>query len=1425
MGITWDGTDFWIVSDNTDEVYKYTSAGVYTGVHFDVGDTYPVGITWDGTDFWIVDYTNKEVYKYTSAGVYTGVHFDVGTEDTSMWGITWDGTYFWIVGMVNDEVFQYGNFLDVSKVYQGSGYTYMQTNTTELISLKSQDYTTHYNLSSGDYFEIDFQTSSDSKIELILLKDGGENKTLTLSQSGNANFNRHTAKISVDEFVEFDQLKISSIFEDTDNVKIYDIKTYKYEVVGDYADFYVGSKRTHLVNLTSETYNLRIFEEGDEKINENITIETSDYFYIYTPIETLDCRLSLYNPSDVQLEFTDYHIVVNRSLNGEWNTFNLLDNIFIADEESHVYVNVSDRFDTLIDSFDKIASSYIDLELEVYQLQIKNLMEQQTTVDINTTHVYPLLSGDSLYFMLAKDYYQIGFYDEYDLYKNFTIYLSSNQAYQLNCSLKTIYFSMFTYDGLGIDHDLVRFYINGDRKDLGFNSMLEDTLELVILDFFNNTLANETIDANAYTNSEYNLYVQIYSMYILNQFTYSDLIFNITQVGSGMWMNQLIPSTSALLYRFIPNINYTINATYVNGTVYSIRTINLTDNSQIESFGVPSAPSEYPKDVYFGVYTTTGLGIDRGLLRFYIDGSRTDFGFNRITDEITNITVRDFFNTTMFTQLVNFSGVYEYDILITLYSLKVKNEAQEIANYTLSYGALETTGYILPEEVIEYQLSSNNYVFDYTNNEDGSFGTINVNLNQNRVYILNSTYYTAYFGLFDQYDHRLDNSLFSLYLNGTRKDFGFIELSSDYYNIVVYDWLNVSVFNQITYLFNYTEYNIYITVFELQIRHLAFENSNLTLCETISGNYINFSMAPDTIRSFMLSNSAYNITWINGENLISTIYDITLDENYILTLSSTYYNIYFNLYDLNLHTIDPYQYIFRLNGTIQDFGSIIDLQTDDYNITITDRFGTSLFNSIITLRGLNEYRIDISLYEIQIIHLARENSNVSLYETTSHNGLNFSMAPDTIRSFVLGSSTYNITWINNENGLTTIYDITLSSDYILTLDTTFYNAYFSLYDQGGVRLDDSLFSLYINTTRKDFGFVELETNNTLIVVQDYLNVTVFNQVVALRGLAEYNIYITVFELQIRHLALENSNLTLYETTSGNYINFSMSPDSLNKYMLSNSTYNITWINGENLVSTLYNITLDENYILLLDTTYYDVYIGLYNFYGVVNPEEVKFYINNTRADFGFNTIKSEYAILTVLDYFNSSLYSQVVRLEGLREYSIFIQAYTLVVNNLYNNQSITIEMTRGTITVERLIEAQGWTEFKLFANVIYEIISYVNDTMDEEKEVLLDEEYKTVSFGFFKTEMPIIPEPISPPSMIDAFIMLAIFISVVMVVIGSFLYFKIRGGTNRSVRASTDGEYNAYRSLGINWGRVGLFVLLVLFLIGITLIYIGVTTR
>ncbi|MBA7584781.1 hypothetical protein ES708_26741 [subsurface metagenome] len=56
------------------------------------------GIIWDGTHFYILSEANDEVYQYSSTGIYTGIHWDIGAQETRAESITWDGTHFWVVG-------------------------------------------------------------------------------------------------------------------------------------------------------------------------------------------------------------------------------------------------------------------------------------------------------------------------------------------------------------------------------------------------------------------------------------------------------------------------------------------------------------------------------------------------------------------------------------------------------------------------------------------------------------------------------------------------------------------------------------------------------------------------------------------------------------------------------------------------------------------------------------------------------------------------------------------------------------------------------------------------------------------------------------------------------------------------------------------------------------------------------------------------------------------------------------------------------------------------------------------------------------------------------------------------------------------------------------------------------------------------------
>lgn len=66
LGIVFDGTYFWISTEDAREVYRFTSTFVYDSFHFDTnvaGNTIPTGITWDGTYFWISD-LSRIIYKY-----------------------------------------------------------------------------------------------------------------------------------------------------------------------------------------------------------------------------------------------------------------------------------------------------------------------------------------------------------------------------------------------------------------------------------------------------------------------------------------------------------------------------------------------------------------------------------------------------------------------------------------------------------------------------------------------------------------------------------------------------------------------------------------------------------------------------------------------------------------------------------------------------------------------------------------------------------------------------------------------------------------------------------------------------------------------------------------------------------------------------------------------------------------------------------------------------------------------------------------------------------------------------------------------------------------------------------------------------------------------------------------------------------------
>ncbi|GAH32875.1 unnamed protein product, partial [marine sediment metagenome] len=166
-------------------------------------------------------------------------------------------------------------------------------------------------------------------------------------------------------------------------------------------------------------------------------------------------------------------------------------------------------------------------------------------------------------------------------------------------------------------------------------------------------------------------------------------------------------SAGSIQFRFIANVTYNIDTAFLNGTIYSSTSVNLTDQVHIVSFGhrTTTTISEYPRDVYISAYTQDGFGIDYNLLRFYLNGNRTDFGFTTIETDMNNITIMDYLNTSIYSSMVNFSGIYEFDALVTLWHIKLFNDGFMPMNFTITLGTSLVNDTVLPNEIIQYTLS------------------------------------------------------------------------------------------------------------------------------------------------------------------------------------------------------------------------------------------------------------------------------------------------------------------------------------------------------------------------------------------------------------------------------------------------------------------------------------------------------------------------------------------------------------------------------------------------------------------------------------------------------------------------------------------------------------------------------------------------
>ena len=626
-----------------------------------------------------------------------------------------------------------------AKNYYGGGYAYMQTGTTEIVGLISPTYGSTYNLSAGDYFKINCKPMTSNKIELKLYKNDIIQKTITVVPQDNTNYNTRDIEVFVDEYVEFDQILFTGTLEDTKYFKVFDIKTYKYESTG--VSFYLAPYERRAFSIFEDDYTLKIYELDALKVEKDITITSSLHTEIYSPIGTIECRLSLFSQENDPLDFCLFHINITRTLNNNTDTYPLLNNIFLTDIEKMVYIYIYDRFDNSIKNDSMVARSFIDIVIDIYSLKIKNEYENYVPYALknNDTDVVKsgnIFSDEIVEFLMGSGIYIFNYSkndDDYSVVINF----NDNQILVINSS-KICLLSYANQRGEYLFFYNYKTYINGSliyRNDI--YKEIGDNVSIEVKDRYDISIKNESFIVNI-TDNYFSIILTEYSLKVCNQQEKFNHI-NITRdpnyyESENYWSEWMAPNEIIKFYLF-PGY-YKINVTNVEDESYSYYSYTFNGDDML--------------------LLTSDNTIANAIIN--IQNVNTTIG-NQITNVEINITNQNSaINNTVVNIEINLENVNSTigDLLLSqnIQITNIENNLTSMYVFTNTSfinlnSSIDTYFVNIENNIISINQSISNLVIGIDNNLaliNGTISTLIVDIG-NDLMIMNTSIYTSFFFL------------------------------------------------------------------------------------------------------------------------------------------------------------------------------------------------------------------------------------------------------------------------------------------------------------------------------------------------------------------------------------------------------------------------------------------------------------------------------------------------------------------------------------------------------------------------------------------------------------------------------------------------------------------------------------------------------
>jgi len=180
-------------------------------------------------------------------------------------------------------------------------------------------------------------------------------------------------------------------------------------------------------------------------------------------------------------------------------------------------------------------------------------------------------------------------------------------------------------------------------------------------------------------------------------------IVTIREVGTKQ-----LTTNSFLVYDSSFMNNYTIDIYDTTGLIYS-ETFDVTLDYVVHNINLGSEyvfPG-FPRDVFFSIFDTFGVGIPAETVKFFINGSRSDLGDTLVFSDQTNITILDFFDNILYQEIVTINGFRSIDIEIPVFNLILTNNFTEPMIVEIERADRILTTTIPGKSSIEFQFLSN----------------------------------------------------------------------------------------------------------------------------------------------------------------------------------------------------------------------------------------------------------------------------------------------------------------------------------------------------------------------------------------------------------------------------------------------------------------------------------------------------------------------------------------------------------------------------------------------------------------------------------------------------------------------------------------------------------------------------------------------